>query len=128
MLKKNSSLALTGLIIHLMICLSLPAHAQSNNDPQLSERVKSEVAAIGVGARVSVKLLDKKNLTGYVTQVDENDFVITKAKEGTRQTIAYSEVAEVKRKNEKRISTAGKILIVWGVLGIIALIGTGGGG
>jgi hypothetical protein len=70
----------------------------------------------------------KGKLIGYISQISENDFIITKAKEGAKQTIAYADATEVKVKNEKRISTAGKILIVLGVLSIVSLLGNGFGG
>ncbi len=59
-------------------------------------------------------------------QIGESDFAVTIAKAGTQQTIAYADVTEVKIKNEKRISTAGKVLIVFGVLALIGGIANGG--
>jgi hypothetical protein len=126
MLKKTSSLAL--LVLHLMLWLPSPASAQTGADPRLAERVKAEVAALGAGVRVSIKLRGKKQVTGYISEIGESEVVVTKAKEGTKQTIAYADITQLKQKNEKRISTAGKVLIVWGVMGVIGLIATGGGG
>lgn len=122
MLKKYLAIAIA--ISSLLI--PPPSHAQSQETgAPPAGKIRAEVAAIGPGARVSVKLRDGKSLTGYVSQVGEQDFVLTKAKEGTKQTIAYSEVTRVKVKNEQRISTAGKILIVIGVLSVMGAIGAG---
>jgi len=121
-LKKNLSLALAVAVLSPLLQTSI-VFAQTDNAVQ----IKANVAAIGVGARVSIKLRDKKKLTGYVSQIGEADVVITIAKEGTQQGIAYTDITEVKIKNEKRISTAGKFLIVFGVLALIGGIANGGG-
>lgn len=122
MLKKNLSLALAVAVLSPLLQTSI-VFAQTDN----AEQIKANVAAIGVGARVSIKLRDKKKLTGYVGKIGEADVVITIAKEGTQQAIAYTDITEVKVKNEKRISTAGKFLIVFGVLALIGGIANGGG-
>lgn len=127
MLKKYLSCVIAISISPLVFQTQTRAHAQSSKDTQLVEKVKADVAAIGVGVRVSIKLRDKGKLIGYISQIGEQDFVVTKAKEGTKQTIAYTDATAVKVKNEKRISTAGKILIVLGVLSILGFIGNGGG-
>ena len=127
MSKKYLSIALAATVACLLI-LPAPAHAQVTQDAQATEKIKADVARIGTGARVSVKLRGKERLTGYVSQINEQDFVITKAKEGTKQTVAYADATEVKVKNEKRISTAGKILIGIGALWVVGMIATGGGG
>jgi len=118
---KKLSLVLTMAVLSLPLQAS-NVFAQTDN----AEKIKANVAAIGVGARVSIKLRDKKKLTGYVSQIGEADIVITIAKEGTQQTITYTDITEVKVKNEKRISTAGKFLIVFGVLALIGGISNGG--
>lgn len=126
MLKKIPSLALTGLVLHLMLWLPSPVFAQSNSDPQLIERVKADVAAIGIGTRVSIKLRDKQKLTGSISQIGENDFVLRDAKDETKQTIAYADVIQIKQKNEKGLSKTGKILLILGGLWVFSLIVNGG--
>lgn len=128
MLKRNSTLALTGLVLHLLLCLPPPVAAQSSGEPQLVEKIKADVTSIGVGAQVSVKLRDKKKLTGYISKIGEKDFVVAEAKEGAEQTVAYADVTQLKQKNEKRVSKGVKILIGFGVLWAFAMIVTGGGG
>ena len=128
MLKQLSSLALTGGLLLLVLAIPPPARAQSRDtDPQLTEKVKAQVAAIGTGARVSVRMRDKQKLTGYVAEIGPQEFVVTVAREGTKVNVSYDEAREVKISNEKRLSTAGKILIVIGVLGILGAVGNGGG-
>lgn len=128
MLKKYLSFVVAILISTLLFQTITRVHAQTNQNAQSAANIKADVASIGVGARVSVKLRDKAKLVGYISQIGEQDFVVTKAKEGTKQTIAYADVNQVKVSNEKRISTAGKILIVMGVLTVLSLIGNKGFG
>ena len=125
MWKKNLALAVT---VSCLLISTAPGRAQSSQQASAVAQIKADVAQIGTGARVSVKLRDRKRLTGYVSEINEQDFVITKAKEGTRQALAYADVVEVKVKNEKRVSTAGKVLIFLGALWVVGVIATGGGG
>lgn len=125
MLQKRLPFTLAILGSCLMILTLAPVSAQVSKDTQLTEKIKADVAALGSGARISIKLRDKTELTGYVSQIGENDFVVTKANQGSKQTIAYADVAQVKEK-QKHISMAGKILIVLGVLAVIGAIANGG--
>lgn len=128
MIKKCLAFVIAVSISHLVFQTPTDAHTQASKDTQLAESIKANVAAIGVGARVSIKLRNKDKLIGYISQISEKDFVVTKAKEGAKETVTYADATEVKVKNEKRISTAGKILIVFGVLFVLGLIGNRGFG
>jgi hypothetical protein len=127
MLKKHLAIVIAVLLSSLSI--QPPALAQSQGKGvRPPEKIKADIALIGPGARVSVKLREGRSLVGYVSLIGEQDFVLTKAKEGTKQTVAYADVARVKVKNEKHVGTAGKILIVMGVMWVVGMIATGGGG
>ena len=121
--QKYLSLALAATLSVLLV--QSPARAQ---DARAAEKIKADVAKIGTGARVAIKLRGNERLTGYVSEIGDQDFVITLAKEGTKQRVAYADAAEIKIKNEKRISTAGKVLIGLGALWLVGMIATGGGG
>ncbi|HWW76137.1 MAG TPA: hypothetical protein VNZ44_12105, partial [Pyrinomonadaceae bacterium] len=109
-----------------LLSIHQPARAQSRGEnARPPEKVKADVALIGPGQRVQVRLRNGEKLTGYVGLVGEQEFVLTRAKEGTKQTVAYADVSRVKVKNEKRVSTAGKILIVMGVMWAVAMVATG---
>ena len=128
MSKSYLHLALAATVSWLLIHSPAPALAQTVKDAQAAGKIKADVTKIGTGARVAVKLRGKERLTGYVSEIGDRDFVITLAKEGTKQRVAYADAAEVRIKNEKRISTAGKVLIGLGALWVIGMIATGGGG
>jgi hypothetical protein len=125
MLRKYPSFALAGFVFYSLILLSLPISAQSTPE-LLVQKVKAEVAKLGVGTRVSIKLRDKKKITGHIDQIREEDFVVERSKGGTQQTIAYSDVTQIKQKKEG-FPTAGKVLIVLGVLWVVGFITNGVG-
>lgn len=78
--KKYLSLVLAAAVSCLL--LQPPASARAQ-DAAAAEQIKADGAKIGAGARLSVKLRGKGSLTGYVSEIGEQGFVVTKAKEGT---------------------------------------------
>ncbi len=126
--KKFLPLALAATVSWLLVLSPAPARGQDAQAAQAADRIKADMAQIGAGARVRLKLRGKERMTGYVGEIGDQDFVVTLAKEGTKRRVAYADVAEVKVKNEQRISTAGKVLIGLGALWLVGLIATGGGG
>ena len=94
-----------------------PAYAGSKEEKEtrLAEKVKEGISKIGTGAaaHVEVKLRDKTKLKGYVSEADEDSFVIVDEKTNATSTVAYSQVQQVKGNN---LSTAAKIAIGVGVI------------
>lgn len=120
MLKKSLSLLLTGLLIHSMNLTILTfANTRAEKALLVAGRMKADVAKLGVGprARVKVKLQDKTELDGYISEVSKDHFVVTNAKTGTAMSIAYTEATQVKG---NKLSTGTKIGI--GVAAIAAAV------
>lgn len=126
MSKKYLSLVLIGALSHMMLLMTpTSVNGQTEKDTRLTAKAKADVAAFGIGpdALVSVKLREGKKLKGYISQAGEDSFVITDSKTGSTTSIAYAEVAEVKRK--KGLSTGKAILIgVGATFGVLLLIST----
>ena len=101
----------------------------SQTDPA-AEKVKASVAKRGTGprAKVTVKLKDKTRLKGYISNASNDSFTLSDSKTGQVRTLAYSDVAEVKKQGG--MSLAAKIGIGVGagvgVLALIYVIGCGG--
>jgi hypothetical protein len=57
---------------------------------------------------VSLTLRDKTKLTGYISEVGGDSFVVTDLESGGRTTIAYPDVVQVKGNN---LSTRTKVII-----------------
>jgi len=79
---------------------------------------------IGAKARVTVKLRDRSEVKGYVTQMRDHSFSVLDQKSKQDKTISYSEVTDVKGKG---LHIAAKIAIGAGV-GAAILVGIVVGG
>jgi hypothetical protein len=101
-----------------------PAYAASREEKQshFTEKLRTGIARLGTGeqARVRIKLLDKTQLEGYVSEATEQDFVVVESKTGVATRVTYAQVKQVKGNN---LSTGAKIAIGLGVLAaVLALL------
>jgi hypothetical protein len=123
MFRKNLSLLLAGsLLLSLFTGPSVLAKTKEEKDAALAAKVKAGVAKLGMGkdAAISVKLRNKTKLKGYVSQIEEEAFVISDAKTGAETRVAYGDVAQAKGKN---LSTGAIIAISAGIaVGVTFLI------
>jgi small nuclear ribonucleoprotein (snRNP)-like protein len=123
MLKKIVTIVLIGLVMNLAV------FAETKEDKALkrAEKVKANVTKLGTGkdARVEVKLKDGTKLKGYISEINENGFVVMNEKTGIATTVAYPQTKQVKGNN---LSTGVKIAIGVGIfLVVVFLIGAYGG-
>ncbi|MDQ5846081.1 MAG: hypothetical protein M3539_12400 [Acidobacteriota bacterium] len=71
--------------------------------------------------RVTVKLNDGAKLKGYISAAGEDSFTLTDSKTGQTRTLAYSDVAQVKKPGG--FSLAAKIGIGLGIaVGVLAIL------
>jgi len=115
MLKKLLSILLTALLTHVAVHA---VYARSQDDAQTRriQTVKVNVCKLGVGpeARVEVKLQDGRKLKGYIRETTEDSFIVVEEKTGTVTTVKYSEVTQLKGKNNLTAAKVG-LNIVKGV-------------
>ncbi|MDX2031747.1 MAG: hypothetical protein SF339_13825 [Blastocatellia bacterium] len=87
------------------------------------EKVKAGIAKLGVGEKslVTVKLRDKKRVSGHITAINDESFVVADAKTGVATEIPYPNVTQVKGHN---LSTGAKITIgvLIGVAVVVAIL------
>lgn len=118
------------LLTMMVACLMLgtvsvrPVAASSNaeKEARFAGKVKVGVEKLGSGrdARVEIKLRNKTRLKGYVSEIGENEFVVTDVKTGASNKVAYGDVKQIKGNN---LSTGAKIAIGVSVaVGLILLI------
>src|SRR5262245_20077868 len=115
MFKKSLSLLLSSaLLCSLLAAPPVSAKTKEEKAAELAAKVKAGIAKLGVSkeARVSVKLRDRTKLTGYVSQIGEDSFVVTNDKTGATTEVAYPDVTQVKGNN---LSTGATIAIAVGV-------------
>jgi len=84
------------------------------SNPQPAEKTRMEIQKRGVGekSRVTIRLRDRTEVKGYISQIDPTSFQITDKRTGTVSTIAYDIVDRVKGGG---LSRGSKIAIGVGV-------------
>ncbi len=110
MFKKILSSALVILVINLAFGTTAFAGIKEDKEARFAAKVKNEIAKLGTGtdARVEVKLRDKTKLKGYISQINENSFVIVPDNANTPTEVPYSQTKQV---NGNNLSTGAKIAI-----------------
>ena len=128
--KKLFSIALAVLLFHAGNTLFIHNVVRASQSDPAAEKVKSAVAKRGTGpkAKVNVKLKDKTKLKGYISNASGDSFTLWDSKSGQTRTLAYTDVAEVKKQGGLPLGAKIGIGIGAGV-GVLALvyaIGCGG--
>lgn len=111
MFKRNLTLMLVGVLIFSLSASPMTfAKSKEEKAAEFTSKVKTGIAKLGIGpeARVEVKLRDKTKLKGYISQINDDSFVIADAKTGTTTEVTYPNVTQVKGNN---LSTGAKIAI-----------------
>ena len=86
-----------------------PVHAQSVD--QLASKTRAEVSSLGTGKRVEVKLRDNTKIKGIIIETTEDSFSLADSESATARTIAYTDVAKVKK------AGGGSSFKTWGIIG-----------
>lgn len=112
MLKKYLTLLSTVLIFNLFF--NAPVFANPKED-KFAEKVKANIAKLGTGkdAKIQVKLKDGTKLRGYISQINENSFLLVDEKTNISAEILYPNAKQVKGHN---LSTGAKIAIGVGIV------------
>lgn len=109
-MKKVSAFALAAVMIHAFGLAPLAGDTPKERAKRalLASEVKAGVGAIGTGrhARVRVRLVDKTEYHGHVTEIAYDHFVVADAKTGATAPIRYDEVKGIKGNN---LSSGAKI-------------------
>lgn len=95
MIKRH--LAITLSVIVTAMSFALPATAQSSAAEIEKIRAKVQTLAASKDSQVQVKFRDNTKLKGYINSVEPVSFKLRDAKDGTSQSIAYSEVDSVSK-------------------------------
>ena len=122
MFKKYLTLALAVLVINLSLGATAFAETKAEKTAKFAEKVKVNVAKLGTGkdARVEVKLRDNTKLKGYISQINENNFVVVNDKTGTASEVPYANAKQVKGNN---LSEGVKIALGIGlIVGLVAFL------
>ena len=75
-----------------------------------ASKARAKVESLSNNARVEVKLRDTTKVKGNISAITPDSFTVTDAKTGTTNTVAYADVAEVKKPGSG-LSTRSWIII-----------------
>ena len=123
MLKTLLALLVSGLML-LGVAVQ-PARAVTQNQPGAStEQIKSQIARLGVGAKAkaTVRLSNGSKLKGYISQANEDDFVLRDRKTDSPTTIRYSDVVKVDSNKGHSMARNVAIGVAIGVGAVIATL------
>jgi hypothetical protein len=121
-MKKLLTLVVACLVLGAVSVRPVAASSKAEKEAQVAVKVKQGVEKLGSGreTRVELKLRDKTKLKGYVSEINENGFVVTDLKTGASNNVAFADVKQIKGNN---MSTGAKIAIGIGIgAGITILI------
>ena len=96
MIKRHLSVALS--VIITAVSFGLPATAMAQSTTEIEKiRAKVQTLAASKDSQVQVKFRDQTKLKGYIDSVEPVSFTLRDSRDGTVQSIAYSEVESVSK-------------------------------
>jgi hypothetical protein len=110
-------------MIGLFLCgPALKTVSAQNKQPLTIEQIKIQVAKVGTGdkARATITTRDGAKISGYVSRVGDDDFVMRDRKTDAPTTIRYADVAKIERSHGHSI--ARNILIGVGIGSAVVVI------
>ena len=112
MIKRHLAIALSLILTALSFGLPPTAKAQSNSE---IDKIRAKVHTLSASrdSLVEVKFRDRTKLKGYINSVEPLTFNLKDPKNGTTQSIAYSEVDSISK-------TGGVSTKTWLIIGGIA--------
>jgi hypothetical protein len=82
----------------ILAAVTLPAAAKAQSTAETEKiRARVQVLATGKDSLVQVKFRDQTKVKGYISAVEPVSFTLKDPKDGTSQSIAYSEVDSVSK-------------------------------
>ena len=119
MIKKLLSFSLICLLAVVGTGSLASAQTNTNNTSSSIAAIKADVAKRGTGKnkRVEVKMLDGTKRKGYISQAGEDSFTLTDSNTNQAVSIAYADVAQVKKPGPK-----GDKIALW-IIGGAAAVG-----
>jgi hypothetical protein len=96
LLQRTLAMMLFGIVIAMSLCFQ-SVGAQTAGEAEA--RAKVQKLGVGRDARVEVRLKDDTKLKGYVSAAELDSFTVTDPKSGAPTTVAYAEVAQMKKRS-----------------------------
>lgn len=118
MIKKIIVAPLLLLILNLVITPTVWASGNAEKEAKLAEKVKLGIAKLGAGkdSKVKLKLKDGTKLKGYISEINEDGFLVQNEKTDESVSVPYSNVKQVKGNNLR-----GDVIAIIAVIALIAI-------
>ncbi len=115
MFVKKTPLAISLSVIITALSFGLPATATAQSTAGI-EKIRAKVQTLSASrdSQVQVKFRDQTKVKGYIDSVEPVSFTLRDPKDGTSQSIAYSEVDSISK------ADAGISTKTWLILGGVA--------
>jgi hypothetical protein len=122
MLRKVFCVVLVGTLLHASVFAEVGwAKTKAEKQVVFVGKVKAGLEKLGIGedTRVQVKLRDKTKLSGYISEINTETFVVNNLKTGQSTAVAYADVAQVKGQN---LTRGQKVAIGVGIAAILIIV------
>jgi hypothetical protein len=121
MREKLRSLVVLSLVFSLVSYTSVRASSNPEEDAKAATKVKSAPAELHTGpdARVETKLLDKAKLKGYLSELNDDQFMAAKDRAGAVTRIAHPQFQKGMGRNHLTGDTVLAIVILAVLLAVI---------
>lgn len=122
MFKRIMTMTLAALLFQAVCVKPASAASKEEKQAQRTEKVRAGIQGLGIGtnARVAIKMRDDVKLAGYISEANNDSFVVTDPKTNAATAVAYGDVTHIKGHN---ISTGAKIGIGIGIgVGVALLV------
>ena len=108
MLNKSITALLAVLVMNLGIFAFSKTMTNENKDAKNIQKTKAVVTKLGTGidAKIEVKLKDGTRVNGYVSEVNNDQFVVTDPNTGTKTPIPYPQVQKATGKHHRLVLLA----------------------
>lgn len=107
-------LLVSALVLSLLLAPSVIAQTKKLTESDRVAQLKTKLAKFGTGkkSRVEIKLSDNTKRTGYLSQVNENSFVLTDLKTRQNTEFIFANIADAKKPGKPawvKLAIAGEL-------------------
>jgi hypothetical protein len=126
MWKSAVAFVLSIVLANLLYVPTAVAKPSGNKEERQLEKLKTGIRRLGIGpdARIKIRLKDKTEISGYISEAGEDSFVVIDAKTGKSNIVAYPQVAQARGNNLSSKEKLAITLIVVGAIAVLLLIGS----
>ena len=98
MKRRIVSITLVASLLNILCVAPVAAASREVKEAKRIKIVKTQIIRIGTGpkARIAIRLRDKTELKGYVSETTDDYFVITDETTNTATTVNYAQVEKIK--------------------------------